>query len=131
MTSPSQCAICRDLNPSLRPGQKESVRWCLIKQIWEKAAQGCAHCQLLRKSLEAIEDDNGKAAVEESGTYTSQDFRIICGKAENGLLTVRCVLVTNMYRLTFDIFWDRWYASHVGARMEKCYLKLIASRRRA
>jgi hypothetical protein len=104
MTSSSQCTICRDLNPPLKLGQKESTRWCLLKQVWEKAVQGCTHCQLLKASVEAVEDDQGKTAIEESGVYTSQDFRIICGKTEHELRTIRCVLVTTMYRLTFDIF---------------------------
>lgn len=66
---------------------------------------GCTHCQLLKQSFEAVEgDDRAHHALDESGKWTSTDFRIVCSKTGSGKWRVKCVFIFTDYRLTFEIF---------------------------
>lgn len=103
MPSPT-CNICRNLKPPLRPGSHEAVRFCLIKNLYEQAARGCEHCQLLKTSFEAVEGKSTENALAQSGQLTSAEFRIICEKVDLDKWKVRCIYVNDQYRLTFEIF---------------------------
>lgn len=100
----TSCTICRNLSPPLTPGLIESVRFCLIKDVYNTAEQGCEHCQLIKKSFQAVEGSRAQQVLDESGKYSSTDFRITCAKTEQDEWKVKCILSSVDYRLTFEIF---------------------------
>ncbi|KAF2260092.1 HET-domain-containing protein [Lojkania enalia] len=101
----SSCTICRNLSPSPRLDARIGVKFMSLRQVYDKASQGCGDCKLLWRSFEAVvNSDVSHQALAESGKWSSVDARVVCDYLEEGGKKVELRFQRPEYKLRVELY---------------------------
>ncbi|KAF2730557.1 HET-domain-containing protein [Polyplosphaeria fusca] len=101
----TSCKVCRDLSPPPVPAGKTIVLFTTIKRVYEQACRGCRHCSLLQSSfVAATTSQEAQELVNDSGKWSSVDFRLFFDYLEDGTKSIKLAFQSNAVRLDMELF---------------------------